>query len=165
MQTEAIDTTTTPDTPVTTEDAPKTKVKQAPLNIRRAAKLRSRASQFGQDETVLARWVKHEKEGEITAISNKLTTIQELLEEAAVMYEELPEYLTTPKRGRQIALVAGMVVQAKERYSKDLSNALGGGEVNHLTIISVNGTHALIEDPQGARLHVARRELEPRVDA
>lgn len=138
--------------------------KRPTANQVRADKHRKRASQFTQDFDLLAKWAERDTEDkQVAALIEKLEGVVEGLTEAADMYDALPDAVTTaPVKPRRVPLEAGMVVKVKERALKNWKGVTA--DPSHLKVLSVRETHALVEDTDGARALIPRKDLEVRQD-
>lgn len=146
-------------------ETPETATAKTPRHLQRAAKLRTKAGQFLQDTKLLGSWQKHDKTGTVDKILGELKNAQQALENAASLYETLPESVTKPRRGKASKITAGDTVQVKEKYM-DTYLALSNGEpVDCLKVVQVRDTHAVVEMPDGERMFVAMKELEPATDS
>ena len=139
-ETTTIETTTTTNVTAATAAPAKVDLSKLPLNERRAHKLRNRAATFGQDEAVLERWVKREKDGEVTAISAKIDEARALLEEAADMYDALPDYITSARtRNAGASFKVGDLVESRAGKVRENGNLVS--DPMSMEVIEIRGTH------------------------
>lgn len=143
------------------------KAPQVPRNLQRASKLRTKAAQFRADFVVLDRWAKNETDdGKVAALTSKLKQAQTLLEESAVMYEDLPDsVLKTRRGGSKVEIKVGMIVKVKDKFVDTYTAISNGDPVDHLEVLEIRNTHVLIKTAGDERFFVQAKELQPREDA
>jgi len=133
-------------------------------NAVRAAALRKKATQFTTDFELLSKWQKNDAEdGPVGDLIATLEGVIEGLTTAADLYDELPESVMATKRtGGRVELAEGMIVRVKAKHADDYKGVTSSPD--HLKVVGARDAHVLVEDDDGARLFVARRDLEVRQD-
>lgn len=133
-------------------------------HARRAAALRKKATQFKIDFELLSKWQKNDTdEGVVGELIATLEGVIEGLTTAADMYDDLPESVMAVKRtGGRAVLSEGMIVRVKAKHAEDYKGVTSSPD--HLKVVGTRDAHVLVEDDEGSRLFVARRDLEVRQD-
>jgi hypothetical protein len=137
-----------------------------PPNVQRAKALRSRAKQFRTDHELLDKWAKNDDpENRVGALKDKLAVVSMALIEAAEMYEALPAaVMETPQRAPATTknFEAGMIVRVREKALPKWKGV--ASDTDHLTVTGTRDSHVLVEDKEGSRLFIPRKDLEVRQD-